>query len=178
MGNKADYENVVLDEEKDRSNYSYVERRTAIYNLIKNKGDPKQLPKYKNLADQFDVTKSQIGQDVERIKEYIKENLGKDAKVRTDFIYDKAIEKKVQNNQWVDAVEMIERKNNWLFNIGRQEKHNKDDVNVAVGVDNRTQVNQLMERLDDGLETARSEVKQGDKDFVVEKTEQVDPEDS
>lgn len=173
----ADYENLVIESE-DTTEYSVQERRKMLYKLVKEKGDPSMLPSYTSLGDRFGVTHGQISQDMKYVKQYIRENIGQEAKVRSQMIFNKAIEEKVEDEDWEDAVKMISEWNDWLFDIGAQQKHNKDDVNVAVGVDNRTQVNQLMERLDDGLETARSEVKQGDKDFVVEKTEQVDPEES
>lgn len=70
---EPDYSSVNLPS-KERSEYSYVERRAELLQLIEEAGDPKALNQTK-LAEQFGVSQQQISKDFDRIASHVHETM-------------------------------------------------------------------------------------------------------
>ena len=67
--NEPDYSAVDLPS-KDRTAYSYVERRAELLQLVEEVGDPAALNQTE-LADRYDVTQQQISKDFVRLAGHI-----------------------------------------------------------------------------------------------------------
>lgn len=57
---------------KDRTEYSYVERRAELLQLIKEAGHPRALNQTE-VADRYGVTQQQISKDLDRLASHIRE---------------------------------------------------------------------------------------------------------
>lgn len=71
--NTPDYSAVNLPS-KDRTEYSYVERRAELLQLIEEAGEPKALNQTE-LAERYGVTQPQISKDFTRLAEHIHETI-------------------------------------------------------------------------------------------------------
>lgn len=71
--NQPDYSSVDLPS-KDRTEYSYVERRAELLQLIEEVGEPKALNQTE-LADRYDVSQQQISKDLGRLAGHIRERM-------------------------------------------------------------------------------------------------------
>jgi len=69
----TDYESVELPSEP-REEYSYVERRAELLQLIREAGHPSELHQGQ-LAERYGVSQQQISKDIDRLGEYIHEQL-------------------------------------------------------------------------------------------------------
>lgn len=67
--NTPDYSAVELPS-KDRSEYTYVERRAELLQLIEEAGEPKALNQTE-LAEQYGVSSSQISKDFKRLADHV-----------------------------------------------------------------------------------------------------------
>lgn len=76
--------------QKDRTAYSYVERRAELLQLIQQAGHPDALNQTQ-LAEHFDVSQQQISKDLDRLESYIRENLGERRDLVSLSVYDRAI---------------------------------------------------------------------------------------
>jgi len=120
----TDYRNIKIPD-KDTKEYHYTQRRAEIYRLIKQKGDPEGLPTYQTLGDRYGVSHEQIRKDIIKIKEFIKDNIGKETKLRARTILDKAIEEKLDEEEYGEAFDLMMKWNKFLF------KDEKTQVNIA-----------------------------------------------
>jgi hypothetical protein len=67
-----DYRAVEIDTEQ-RSEYSYVERRAEILQLIREAGHPRAINQTR-LADRYGVSQQQISKDLDRLAEYVRDS--------------------------------------------------------------------------------------------------------
>lgn len=108
--------------DKDREEYSYSQRRAAILQLIMKKGDPSALPSTRALGEQFDVSHTTIKKDIDTLKDYLSENLGKDVKPRLRTLLDKAVKQKRENKDWEEAFRLMKEFSEFLFDEGSIDK--------------------------------------------------------
>jgi DNA-binding MarR family transcriptional regulator len=67
-----DYRAVEITSET-RSEYSYVERRAELLQLVREAGHPRALNQTQ-LAERYDVSQQQISKDLDRLAEYVRES--------------------------------------------------------------------------------------------------------
>jgi hypothetical protein len=67
-----DYRAVEIDTEQ-RSEYSYVERRAEILQLVREAGHPRAINQTR-LADRYGVSQQQISKDLDRLAEYVRDS--------------------------------------------------------------------------------------------------------
>ena len=114
-------ENVVIPEEKNPKEYTYLERRAALLEKILEKGHPSFIHQA-NEAKYYGISTSQLNNDMKAIKKDIKENLGVDAEVVTKTVFHKAIKELQKKGEHYKAAVLAARWYDWLFDIGAKRK--------------------------------------------------------
>jgi len=118
--NDPDYYHVDVPGKKAPEDYTYVERRAEILNLILERGSPHGV-KQARLAERYDVSESQISQDMDRLRSHVDNHLGRSAKMTTRALYQKTIEDLRDEGEYREAFEVAMEWNRWLQDIGKQE---------------------------------------------------------
>lgn len=79
--------------EKGREDYSYVERRAELYDLMEQAGHFRNLEKStRDLGDRYDVSHTQIRKDIARIREWKADKLGDHAAADLELIKTRAVQ--------------------------------------------------------------------------------------
>jgi hypothetical protein len=128
---EPDYTQVTLPDDKARTEYSYVERRAALLKIIEKRGHPWGLNKTE-LGRQFGVSDAQIHKDLDRIKEYYSNRIGKDAEFSSELAYKRIIKEHLDNGELKEARQALDSWNEWLQDTGRQETE-PDELQVGGG---------------------------------------------
>lgn len=140
------YKDIDIPAGKDPAEYSYHERRSELLRFIIEAGHPDMISRTK-FADRYDVNPSTITRDIQALRDEIHDDLSEDAELISSIVYRKAIREKADEGDYMEAVELLESWNEWLFNIGEQEKApdkmemdldahvEKDERKAFVGVD-------------------------------------------
>lgn len=111
------YRNIGIPNDKDPREYSYVQRRADILRLIEEHGHPRAYTQ-RELSERYGVSQQQISKDMKRIKAYIRETLGDDIKVYGDLVFRKALRHYVEQDDYMKAIDIVERWTEWLFKVG------------------------------------------------------------
>jgi len=124
------YENIVIPENKRYEDYNTYERRAILLQRIERAGHPRALGStYQELSDEFDVAKSTISSDMERLGEYVADNLDRDHHMITDSVFRGAILDLVENGKKAWAAELARDWYEWLADMGEVERV-AEDVNL------------------------------------------------
>jgi hypothetical protein len=121
-----DYESVELPS-KDRAEYSYVERRAELLQLIREAGHPRAINQTQ-LAERYDVSQQQISKDLDRLAEYASDTLGARRDLVTEVVFQRALRGLMDEGEYRKAARTVADWNEWL--------------------DNRTELQELEERID------------------------------
>ena len=135
MPGKIDYWNVKVPD-KDRSEFTYAERRAELLEMAKEKGHPDLLPK-SDLADDYGVSPAMITKDLNAIADYISNNIGEKSDFMSEILYKKATKELVDEGKWSEARRFIESWQDWAERRGVKErapdKHEVDqDVSINI----------------------------------------------
>lgn len=131
-----DYGNVEIPDpdEKPRNRWNYLERRAEIAKLIIQVGHPR-LINQTELANTYGVSQPQISQDLGQLKKYILLQIGKDADVIAETVFQKAISELIRTNP-LDAVRAVKEWYEFLYGRGYLEKtadrHEVINKNITV----------------------------------------------
>jgi len=117
---QTEYREVNVPGDKPPSEYSYVERRAEILELIEEAGHPDALTKTR-LADRYDISPPQITKDFDRLRGYIRETLGHQRHAISESIYRKAIKEYTDRGEYDKAIDALESWNEWLREEGARE---------------------------------------------------------
>lgn len=140
------YKDVHIEDGTDPEDYTYNERRAELLRFAIEAGHPDMLSR-KRFAERYDVHPSTITRDIQALREDIHEDLSSDAEMVSAIIYRKAIKEKADRGDYMEAVQLVESWNEWLFNTGQQEKApdrmemdldariEKDERKALIGVD-------------------------------------------
>lgn len=129
----TDYSEVVVPDEKRPEEYSYVERRAEILELMERKGHPHGFNKSK-LGRRYGVSDVQIRKDFEKLKAFYQDRIGTDAKPTSELAYNRIIQGHLENGDLEKARKALDSWNEWLFNIGAQDKApDKSEVEIEGG---------------------------------------------
>lgn len=112
---------VQIPETKSPPEFSYVERRAAIYAEILDCGHPDLLNRTA-LAQKYDVHHSTISRDIDAIADEVRDELGSDAVLILNTVFQTALRETVESGDWMSAVRIAEKWSDWLFDRGVQEK--------------------------------------------------------
>ncbi|RLF46602.1 MAG: hypothetical protein DRN17_00130 [Thermoplasmata archaeon] len=132
--NPINYISIPIPVDKKKTEYTRLERRADILQLIIKHGSPYYFTQ-QELADVYGVAQSQICRDMQELRTYIEKNVGKDIKSITDTLYRAAVMKAIKDGNYEDAITFVEKWNNWLWNIGAVEKEpQKIEINQSNAV--------------------------------------------
>jgi len=106
---------------KAPEDYTYHERRAELLQAAIEAGHPDMLNRTR-FADRYDVDPSTVTRDIQALQEEIHDDLSTDAEFVTATIYRRAIREKADKGEWMEAVELVESWNEWLYDTGQQEK--------------------------------------------------------
>lgn len=146
--NDPDYYQVDIPAQKDPEDYTYVERRAEILGLILDKGSPHGI-KQARLADRYDVSPSQISQDMDRLRNHVEEHLGRQAKLTTRASYQKTVQKLQEEGEWKKAWDVIMDWNQWLQDTGHQEQE-PDKHEISGEIEQQTTEKKMLVGVDIG----------------------------
>jgi len=93
MSNEPNYRSLSPPEEKPRAEYSYVERRAELYDLVEQAGHYRNLERSQyDLARRYGVAQSTIQKDLKRIREWKAKRLGNHAEAELETLKTRAVE--------------------------------------------------------------------------------------
>jgi len=78
-------EEVEIPSDADKQGYEVAQRRADMYRRAREGGGLNQLPSYRVLADEYDVSTSMISKDMKRIRAYIVDNDLNSEKLKATF---------------------------------------------------------------------------------------------
>ncbi|MFB6213273.1 MAG: hypothetical protein ABEJ07_01795 [Candidatus Nanohaloarchaea archaeon] len=121
MANDVDYYNVVVPGDKKPLNYHWTERRAEILQMALKAGTFQNINQTK-LAQRYDCSQGQISQDIDRLKEYIGENQGKELNIISELGFRAALNNMMEEGDYRGAIKAISKLNSWAEDRGIQEK--------------------------------------------------------
>ncbi|AAM88768.1 hypothetical protein PhiCh1p96 [Natrialba phage PhiCh1] len=140
MSDDIEYGAIDIPEEKHPTEYSYVERRAEILSLIERAGHPRAITQTE-LAKRYDTSQSNISKDFDRLRDYVHDRVGDDAKVVSELVYNRAIQDLLDEGDAYKAAKVVKMRDEWLFDLGELERA-PDRVDVAgeLEVDNNLEL--------------------------------------
>ena len=118
-------------DDKDPKDYNYVERRREELKYIKEYMDPDLVPRHE-LAERYDLSRSQITRDFNKLKKYLNKHAGRRmggrVKIFLDNIFEEIVKKKVNKDKDMSADDLMElykfarEHGDWFLQLGRIEK--------------------------------------------------------
>lgn len=117
-GNQPDYSAVNIPDDTPRSEYSYVERRAELLNLIERHGAPSALNQ-SELAGEYGVSQQQISKDFKRLSKHIHDRLAD--RERRALIVDSAVKKAIEGlmdrAEYRKAAKTALQYDEWIYNF-------------------------------------------------------------
>jgi transposase len=93
MSDEPNYRALSAPEDKSRPEYSYVERRAELYDLVEQAGHYRNLERsQRDLARRYGVSQATIQKDLKRIREWKADRLGDHAEAELETLKTRAVE--------------------------------------------------------------------------------------
>jgi hypothetical protein len=115
------YKDTIVPDDREPPDYTYKERRAELLRAALQMGHPDKISRTR-MGERYDVAPSTITRDIDAIREEIHEDLSVDADSVSAIVYRKAIRAKVEEGDWMAAVDILESWNQWLYDRGIQDK--------------------------------------------------------
>jgi len=136
MSNTINYRSVDVPDTKPPDEYDYRERRAEILQLIEEAGHPRAINQTR-IADRYGVSQGQISKDIQRLREFICENIDeRTVDSITEVVYQKAIRELMDKGDHYKAVKAAESWNDWLMDRGKvdkePDKHEVDGSGIVI----------------------------------------------
>lgn len=94
--------------EKPFSEYSYIERRAKIFDLIEEAGHYRNIEQsQRQLADRFDVSQTSIWKDIQAITEWMADNLGDNAESELVSLKNAAVQDLISRGEYAEAYQLM-----------------------------------------------------------------------
>ena len=122
MVENIDYSAIDVPDEKHPTEYTCHEKRAEILRLWRESNDPYSELSQTQLAKRYDNAVSTIHNDFEVVKEFIRENIGKDDELKSDLGFDRSIRKLEEQGKWYKAAQVRKMKWEWLQESGHKAK--------------------------------------------------------
>lgn len=98
---------------KPPSEYTYVERRAELLQLIEQAGHPRALHQGQ-LGDRYGVSQQQISKDLDRLATHIDETLGNRRALITESVFHRSISALLDEGEYRKAAQTVKDWNQWL----------------------------------------------------------------
>lgn len=129
---KHDYANHPIPDNKPTGDFTFVERRAAIYQMLEDAGHPRALePTQAELGDTYGVSQRQISKDIQRLREYEAQRVGDNADTDTELVCRKAVIGLLEQGRFKEAGELQLQYYDWLQSAGYKDRE-PDQVDVDV----------------------------------------------
>lgn len=130
---KHDYANHPIPDNKPTGEFTFVERRAAIYQMLEDAGHPRALePTQAELGDTYGVSQRQISKDIQRLREYEAQRVGDNADTDTELVCRKAVIGLLEQGRFKEAGELQLDYYEWLQSAGYKDREpDQFDVEVS-----------------------------------------------
>jgi hypothetical protein len=153
--NLPDYTELEPPTDTPPTEYSTHERRAELLRIMERKGGPYAV-NLSQLSDQYDVHRSTLSRDRDRLKESIQDQLGEGARLEKWMLYQHVVQELLEADDWratKAAWEVRADYDDWLGEIGEQYRE-PDRVEADVEVDaRRTEISYTVVREEGELPT-------------------------
>lgn len=99
--NQPDYGSVELPQ-KPEHEYTYVERRAELLQLVQRVGHPSRINQT-SMAQRYGVSQQQISKDLDRLAEYSQEHLGDRRELVVDSVAQRSVEGLLEDGEYRQA---------------------------------------------------------------------------
>ena len=98
---------------KQPSEYSYAERRAELLQQVNDLGHPALINQSQE-AERYGVSQQQISKDLDRLAEYVDENLGRRRELVTESVYQRCITGLLEEGEYRKAAQTVSEWNEWI----------------------------------------------------------------
>jgi len=122
--NLPNYDAIEPPDNTPRAEYGTHERRAEVWRAIKAAGSPARVNKAA-LARKYDVSRKTIYRDFDRLREWVDDSLGEDAKLTTRAVFETVVDDLLNAGDWrakKAALDAVMDWNEWLAEIGEQHR--------------------------------------------------------
>jgi hypothetical protein len=130
MAQQIDYSAVEVPEQKRPTAYHYTERRAEILEIVLRAGGPAAVNQA-SLAERYEVDRSTISRDLDRISDAITDRLGDHIDLTVKAAFDRAIEQLQEEGEYQEAFEIALDWSDWLAERGHVERE-PDELAVDI----------------------------------------------
>jgi hypothetical protein len=110
--NQPDYTAVDIPP-KPPTEYDHVERRAELLQQVHDLGHPSMIHQGE-AAERYGVSQQQISKDLDRIAEYVEENLGARHELGIDAVFQRAIQGLLENEEYRKAARTAKDYDEWV----------------------------------------------------------------
>jgi len=110
--NQPDYAAVSIPS-KPPTEYDHVERRAELLQQVRDLGHPSMIHQGE-AADRFGVSQQQISKDLDRIAEYVDENLGARHELTIDAVFQRSIQGLLEEGEYRKAARTAKDYDEWV----------------------------------------------------------------
>ncbi|EMA44276.1 hypothetical protein [Halococcus saccharolyticus] len=93
--------------------YSYVERRAEVLDLLERAGHPRAV-KQADLARRYGCTRQNIHNDLDVLAEHVADNLGDRRELISEHVFHRALNGLLDDEEWRKAAQTVKDWNEWL----------------------------------------------------------------
>jgi len=110
--NQPDYAAVNIPS-KPPTEYDHVERRAELLQQVRDLGHPSMIHQGE-AAERYGVSQQQISKDLDRIAEYVEENLGARHEFTIDVVFQRSIEGLLEKEEYRKAARTAKDYDEWM----------------------------------------------------------------
>lgn len=121
---QTDYRTVAIPGDKAKEDYNVYQRRADIHRRILNLGNPDALPPYRELGEEYGVSRTMIQKDVKELRRYIIfcESDPEKLRSKVSSAFEWALEQAKDENDYNAVARILKERYNWAANVGLEEK--------------------------------------------------------
>lgn len=147
MAQHTDYAQVDVPDEKHPTEYHYTERRSEILQIVLRAGGPAAVNQ-STLADRYDVDRSTISRDLDRLSESIADQLGSHIDLTVKAAFDRAVEELQEEGEYREAFDVALDWSEWLADRGHIAQK-PDELSITLEDEWLTRLHRYYEQDDD-----------------------------
>ena len=120
---EPNYRQLQPDPDKDMTEYTYVERRAKIYDLINEAGHYRNIEQStRQLGERMGVSHVTIQKDIRRVNEWIADNMGEEADAELETLKNKAVRDLIDRGDTDQAYKIMKEHYQMLQEIGVKDR--------------------------------------------------------
>lgn len=130
MTEHPNYRDITAPLDKPYPEYTYVERRAKLYDMIEQAGHYRNLQRtQRQIAEQFGVSHTTIGNDISAVNEWIAQNVGDNAEVELESLKNTAVQELVDQGRPDDAYRIMAEHYKILQDMGVKDRE-PDEIEI------------------------------------------------